>query len=327
MSLPHKVAVYLQHPQVRAWSFSSANREHFLSAYPGSNLVICQDSDSFKTALNDAEGAIVWHFKQDWFPLAPSLKWIATPAAGREYLHVEPPAGVRLFFGSFHGELIGETVLGLILGHCRGLFAATQIRDHPWPRKELTEVMRPLRGSHLVILGYGHIGRWISRLAKPFGARITGIRKQANPGSEQNSSDPVADAADRVISISDLESVLPDTDHLVLALPGGAGTELLLNARRLSMLPAHAAIYNIGRGNSIDEQVLAALLMKKKIAGAYLDVFAEEPLPVDSPLRQCSNAILLPHISAVAPNYLDLFIEELVQRLKNSSDIGIQPNL
>jgi phosphoglycerate dehydrogenase-like enzyme len=113
-----------------------------------------------------------------------------------------------------------------------------------------------------------------------------------------------------------LDTVLPAADHLVLALPGGAETDSLLDARRLSLLPPHAAIYNVGRGNAIDESALASALVAQAIAAAYLDVFAREPLPADSPLRSCPNAFLLPHISAIAPNYLDLFLRELAQRLK-----------
>jgi hypothetical protein len=119
-----KIVVLLRHAEVRAWTFSPENRQRFLAAYPDADIVICRDELELERALGDAEIAIVWRFNQDWFCRAPKLKWLATPAAGKEYLNVSPPVGVKMVFGSFHGELMGETVLALMLGHCRGLFAA-----------------------------------------------------------------------------------------------------------------------------------------------------------------------------------------------------------
>ena len=112
-----------------------------------------------------------------------------------------------------------------------------------------------------------------------------------------------------------LDRVLPDTDHLVLCLPASPGTEGILDDRRLQLLPAHAGIYNVGRGNAIDEQALASWLASHPLAAACLDVFREEPLAADSPLRSLPNCLLLPHLSAIAPDFLDLFVEELIPRL------------
>jgi phosphoglycerate dehydrogenase-like enzyme len=69
---------------------------------------------------------------------------------------------------------------------------------------------------------------------------------------------------------------------------------------------------NVGRGNAIDEEALAA----ENLAGAYLDVFSEEPLPGSSSLRQAPNVIIFPHASAIAPQYLDLFIDEFVGKFE-----------
>jgi phosphoglycerate dehydrogenase-like enzyme len=194
------------------------------------------------------------------------------------------------------------------------------MKGRVWPRRELCEVMTPLRGTHLVIVGFGNVGRWIGRLAKPFGVRITGIRKNACPFEDSpyldTGSGDFSASADSVLPVSLLDSVLPHADHLVLALPGGAQTDRLMDARRLALLPARAAIYNVGRGNAIDEPALVDALQRRKIAAAYLDVFAREPLPEESSLRSCPNTLLLPHVSAVGPNYLDLFIDELAARLK-----------
>ena len=86
------------------------------------------------------------------------------------------------------------------------------------------------------------------------------------------------------------------------------------DAEALAAIPRSAVLVNVGRGNAIDETALAERLEERRLAAAYLDVYRQEPLPDDSPLRTCGNALLMPHASAIAPNYLDLFVEEFIRR-------------
>ncbi|MCH7651734.1 MAG: D-2-hydroxyacid dehydrogenase, partial [Nitrospinae bacterium] len=76
-------------------------------------------------------------------------------------------------------------------------------------------------------------------------------------------------------------------------------------------------LYNVGRGNVIREADLVQALREKRIAGAYLDVFETEPLPESSELWDMENVLIQPHLSAASPHYLDLFVDELIPRLKN----------
>ena len=98
--------------------------------------------------------------------------------------------------------------------------------------------------------------------------------------------------------------------NLLCFLPSGPETDRLLDARRLALLNPSAFLCNFGRGNLVDETALAAALRAGRLGGALLDVFAEEPLPADSPLRSAPRCWLLPHASAFAPDYLDLYFEE-----------------
>jgi phosphoglycerate dehydrogenase-like enzyme len=239
-----------------------------------------------------------------------------TPAAGRDYFSVRPPPGVDLDYGAFHGELMAETVLAMMLAQTRGLPLAAGMRsaggviESEWPRAKFDRSARPLRGSHVVIAGFGNIGRWVARLAKPFGVRITGVRRE--PGERPES----FDSGDVLLPAERLDEVLPHADHLILTLPGGSATRHFLDERRLSLLPARAVVYNVGRGNAIDEVALVKALRAGGIAGAALDVFETEPLPLDSPLRDCPGVLLLPHAAAISPNYLDLFVGEFVGRYR-----------
>ncbi|MDR1744694.1 MAG: D-2-hydroxyacid dehydrogenase [Planctomycetota bacterium] len=266
---------------------------------------LCLDKDEVEVLLPRARAALVWAFHSRWSAVAAHLELVSTPAAGRELVHIDPRPGLRVCFGSFHGELMAETVAGMMLAFARGIRDCLLSGSAGWPRAEVGGAMRPVRGSHAVILGFGHIGKWIGKLLRPFGVRITGVNRadMTRPGYFTEE--------DRVIAIDRLEELLPAVDHLILALPGGGGTTGIIDARRLALLRPDAYLYNVGRGNAVDIDALAAALREGRIRGAGLDVYPEEPLPEDSPIRAAPNAMLLPHVSAFAPNYLDLYLDEL----------------
>jgi phosphoglycerate dehydrogenase-like enzyme len=115
------------------------------------------------------------------------------------------------------------------------------------------------------------------------------------------------------MSVTLLDAILPTVDHLILALPSDASTDKLIGARQLARLSRDAVIYNVGRGNSIDEQALADALASRKIRGACLDVFAEEPLTRKSPLSvDLPGLVRLPHSSAYGDMYMDFYVDEVI---------------
>ncbi len=305
------ISVWLTNPEIKSWNFSEDNRKKLEKVLPGTVVSFHSNSEAFKENLKDTDIALVWVFNQKWLKMAPKLKWIATPSAGKDFFTIDLPEGVIVTYGAFHGEIIAENVLGAMLGFTRRLFwVCRNQKKLVWPRKEIESYSNTLRRSHLVILGYGNIGKWIARLAKPFGIKITGIKRRII-----NLPD-FFDKNDKIITVENLDSVLPETDHLVIALPRDKSTDNIINKKRLNLLPKRAYIYNVGRGNAIDEIALANVLKNGKIRGAYLDVFKTEPLDINSPLRNCQNILITPHSSAIAPNLLDLFINEFVSRYK-----------
>jgi phosphoglycerate dehydrogenase-like enzyme len=303
-----RITVWLNSAEVACWDFSAENLEYLQHKIPQAVIIVCNSEAEFIQALPQTEIALTWNFKQQWFDIADSLYWIFTPAAGRDYFSIQPPEHVKVSHGSFHGELMAETVMAMILASCRGIIVAARDAEI-CSKPELSLTMRPLRGANLTILGFGAIGEWIGRLAKPFGVNITGIKRQ------MTSCPDYFDDDDTIVTVDKLNEVLPTTDHLVLVLPRNSGSELIINKQTLALLPPQAVIYNVGRGNAIDESALAEALVNKKIAGACLDVFATEPLPANSPLRNIENILLMPHSSAISPNYLSLFIDEFIAKI------------
>lgn len=280
------------------------------AAFPQAKVTWCRTKESFVRALPHTQVAVTWAFRQEWFARAPQLRCILSSAAGRDFFPLTPPPRVVVRQGSFHGPLMAETVLGLMLAFNRGILEAyrLQLKGKLWPREPLYEHMRLLRGSHAVIVGFGHIGATVGELLKPFGVRVTGVRR-----TPQKRAPRWFGKGDTVVSADRLDSVLPGADHLIIVLPSDTGTGRLFDAARLARLPRHAVIYNVGRGNCIDEAALAKALKSGALRGACLDVFADEPLTKASPLaRNLPGLVRLPHASAFAETYMDRFLDEVV---------------
>lgn len=308
------IAVFLRHQSVSCWQMTSAQGQRLEELMPGYRVVLCADEEDFVRQLSRARIAITWRCRQQWLDQASRLQILATPAAGKDYFTVTLPPGVVLLNGQFHGELMAETAVGAILALYRGILpAVSQYAAEPWPRTELSRRMRPLRGSHIGILGFGHIGQAIGGLLKPFGVRITGFRK--NP--QLPAPDWFVPGEDACFGPSELDRVLPALEHIVLTLPRSPDTDNILDARRLALLPRHASVSNFGRGNAIELPALLQALRTGQLSGAFLDVFPREPLDqADAELLSCPNLWHLPHLSAVADNYLDLFIRDFVRQYR-----------
>jgi phosphoglycerate dehydrogenase-like enzyme len=135
------------------------------------------------------------------------------------------------------------------------------------------------------LVGWGPVGQEIGRLLQAIGLQVVVVRRSSvgsGPGV-------------RSVSATALHEVLPLADWLVLACALTADTRGMIGARELALLPAHCGVVNISRGDVVDESALIDALRAGRLAGAYLDVFAKEPLPEDSPLWNLPNVIVTPH--------------------------------
>lgn len=307
---PKRVAVWLK-SEVSSFSLTPTQAERLRRALPGAMVTIYQDEMAFAEGLAIADMAIGWRFHQAWIDAAPDLRWLATPSAGKDYFQVTLRPGMRITYGAFQGLFIAETVAGMVLAESRGLLEAVrqQMAGDVWPRAAVAARQRRVRGTHAVIVGFGQIGEWVGRLLNPLGVRVTGVRRHPERGERPT----WMRAEDVLLPATRLDEVLPDADHVILVLPSSATTNGLFNASRLALLPPRAVLYNVGRGNAVDEAALIDALHQGRLRGACLDVFNHEPLPAGSPFCGVPNLYLMPHLSAVAPDYLDRYIEELSQ--------------
>lgn len=265
--------------------------------------------------LIDAEILVTWANAADNLKDAAkrmkNVKWIQSLAAGPNDVFaagfdrskVIVTTGVGL-----HDGPVAEHALGLLL---TGIRRFHEMRDSQlqskwpghlggsFPRSDFTT----LRNSRVLIWGYGSIAKKLTPYLTGLGANVKGIAR----------SHGVRNGVE-VFGEDKLPELLPETDALIMILPGSESTNNALNAERLKLLPKHAWLVNVGRGTSVDEDALADALEKGELAGAALDVFKTEPLPESSRLWKTPNLIVSPHAAGGRPEGCTELIADNLRR-------------
>lgn len=246
---------------------------------------------------------------------APKLRWVQTHFAGVDGIIDAPifKAGVMLTnTAGVHAINMGEYTLMMMLALAHRLpNAFHMMQQKRWSEDRLGMFMpAELRGATLGLIGYGQIGQEVARLAQAFGMNVIALRNSPPLGGGGTPSQRTGGEAEGVgndaitfMPRAQLHGLLQQSDFVVLVVPITPQTRRMIDATALAHMKPGAYLINIGRGDVVDEPALIDALRQRRIAGAALDVFHEEPLPDDSPLWQLDNVILTPHIAGVTPNY------------------------
>ncbi|MCX7788011.1 MAG: phosphoglycerate dehydrogenase [Spirochaetes bacterium] len=276
--------------------------------------------------IKDCEGLIVGNdtVNREVIESAPKLKIIHMHGTGVDAIDVDTATSRGIWVANVPGlnsNAVAELTLCFMLALGRKLLKHVEVvKEGKWER----EAGKEITGSIVGILGFGNVGRRIVELLRGFQATIIGY-------------DPWVDlewAKRENISLClDMEEVFKRADWLILSLPLNASTEKIVNHRTLSIMKSSAYIVNTARGGLIDEEALFQALESKQIAGAALDAFAKEPLPMDSILKE-TDALLTPHIAAstiesiervsmmVAKNVVDALIHGVCESAVNNSRLA-----
>ncbi|KAL2152837.1 hypothetical protein VTH82DRAFT_3992 [Thermothelomyces myriococcoides] len=268
--------------------------------------------------LLDAEVLVTWANSAANLSFAAQnlkqLRWIQSLAAGPNDVLAAgfDRSQVQVTTGSgLHDRTVAEHALGLLLNAARRFY---EMRDWqlqgkwpghlggPQPDRE-PGTFRTLRDARVLIWGYGNIARTLAPLLTALGAVVRGVAR--SPGVR---------GGVEVFGEDSLPRLLPETDALVMILPGDASTRHALNRDRLSLLPNHAWVVNVGRGSSVDEDALYDALQNDQIGGAALDVFEQEPLPEGNKLYGAKNLILSPHAAGGRPQGAEELIVDNLRR-------------
>ncbi len=274
---------------------------------PRVRVVRVTDRTTWLEEAPDAEVILGFRPLRDGAVGARRLGWVHALGAGVENLS-QDVAGTDIIVTNnhIHGDVIAEHVFALVLAHTRRLGEVFRCQEaHRWGG-ERDLIGKVLIGQTMGILGLGTIGRQVARRAAAFGMRVWGTKRRPEP----------VPAVERVLPPEGLDALLREAGVLVLTLPLTPATRGLLGDRELSLLPQGAFVVNVGRGDLLDEAALAAALREGRLAGAGLDVFAEEPLPPTSPLWGLPGVIVTPHIAGSFPGYMDAIVPLFCENLR-----------
>jgi len=190
-----------------------------------------------------------------------------------------------------HAQPLAEfCVMVMIAFHKKLPMVLRDQRRKHWERYAGTD----LRGQTLVIVGLGRVGREVARMGQAFGMRVIGVKRSLAGAT------PAELHLDVLYGADELPRALREAQNLVLIVPHTAETDGMIGARELAMLPNGAVFINIGRGSVVDEAALIAALQSGQLLGAGLDVFRDEPLPLENPLWEMENVIVSPHSASTS---------------------------
>ncbi|MBI2906703.1 MAG: D-2-hydroxyacid dehydrogenase [Chloroflexi bacterium] len=247
---------------------------------------------SLDSLLSEAEvafGVIMW--PKNIISRAPGLKWFHIGGTGIDrYVNSEIFDG-RITVTNSRGVLavpIAEYVMAFIFTLAKNIPRLRRAKlERRWERFDTIE----LAGGTLGIIGMGAIGTQVARMAKGVGMKVIATRRSANRHEHG------IGHVDEVYPRNDLLEMLAESDFLVLALPLTAETRKLVGEPELRAMKPTAHLINVSRGPIIDEPVLIRALQEGWIAGAGLDVFEKEPLPLESELWGMPNVIFSHHMA------------------------------
>jgi phosphoglycerate dehydrogenase-like enzyme len=239
---------------------------------------------------------------RDALPLLSQPKWVQSLYAGVETL-IDPSQRrdyVLTNARGVFGELMSEYVFGYLLAHEKKIFERYKAQQ---AKKYDRFESGWLRGKTLGLLGVGSIGAHLAMMAKNFGMQVWGYTAASETSTHVDRYFHPSRLRSTPVGLPQGEGILAfasGLDYLVVVLPRTNDTNNIVDAAVLNALPAHAVLINVGRGNAVDEPALVEALTQNKIAGAILDVTAQEPLPVEHPFWATPNLLLTFHTSAIS---------------------------
>jgi phosphoglycerate dehydrogenase-like enzyme len=258
--------------------------------------------EAFERAAAGADAVLMWSGTRDLLRevlrIAPRVRWVHSRSAGLDSVLfpelVESPVVLTNGRGVF-SQSLGEFAIGAALFFAKDFRRMVQSQEQGrWDPFDIVEI----RGQTMGIVGYGDIGRAVASRAKAMGMRVVAVRRRP----ELSADDP---EVDEVLPMTRIPDLLKQADYVTVAAPLAEGTRGLIGEAELGAMKPEAVIINIGRGPVIAEAALVQALQERRIRGAALDVFDEEPLAEGHPFYRLDNVLLSPHCADHTPTWLE----------------------
>lgn len=288
---------------------SDKHRTAIQTIAPKAQLQVFASIEEAEDALTETDILLTYgeDLTPEWIDKSSNLKWIQVISAGLERLPFEPIAKRGILVTNargIHAVPMSEYVMGMVLSIVRRFPQFLELqKNSQWDRSIRIE---EAEGKTIGILGAGAIGAAIAEKAKSFGMHTLGM----------NTSGRSMAHFDEMVPRSDMDKVLTESDFVVVIVPLTPDTIQMIGERELRLMKPTAWLFNIARGDVVEEKALVRALNEEWIGGAVLDVFAEEPLPEEHPLWQAKNCLLTPHISARSPKYMERAMHIFFQNLQ-----------
>ena len=263
-------------------------KSYLTADYPDVNFVAAVEEDEVGDFIEKADVLAAMRISDSLLSRAKNLKWIQCMITGTDFITKLPAFQARkdiILTSSrgIHGPQMAEMAIMLMIAMNRQFPRIIRNQDRrvwdPWPA-------RLLYGKKVAILGVGAIGRTIAHRCKAFNMTVYGI----NPSRRD------LDVLDAYFGMDELLKATAEVDYFICVAPSKPDNQKLLNAEFFARMKPDAFFINIGRGDTVDEDALFKVLKDRKIAGAALDTFQQEPLPEDHPFWGMDNVIITPHI-------------------------------
>ncbi|MBI4305017.1 MAG: D-2-hydroxyacid dehydrogenase [Chloroflexi bacterium] len=271
------------------------------------------DRESLKKRMSDIQVLVIsglWH--NSLLDNASRLRWIQSIGAGFDQFPIDElkKRGIRLSRSyGVNRYAVAEHAFALILGLTRHLHQARDNqRMHVYRGliSDLAEREDELGGKTLGIIGLGHIGARVAEIGKAFRMRV--IATKRNPTRHTGT-------VDLLLGTDGLQTLLRESDFVVLNCPLTLETRGIMNASTIALMKPSAYLINVARGACVDEAALLEALKTRRIAGAGLDHFVDDPLPPSSPFWDLDNVIITPHTAGETRRYEENVIDILIENL------------
>ena len=290
--------------------------EDLRATFPDVTFQAAPSVEEQKLHIKDAD-VFFGHPSREVFLAADRLRWIQFQSTGIDRITSVPEIidsdVVLTNCRGPHANAMADHVLGMIITFAHRLHELWEDQKaRRWDRPKYDERVMELSGQTMGILALGDIGTAVARRAHAFGMEVYSVDTRPVPAPPE---------VREVWGSERLEDLLKISDWFVVASPLTSETRGLIDRRRIGLLKPGAHVIVISRGGIVDETALAEALRSGRLAGAGLDVTAEEPLPPDNPLWDLENVLLTPHASALTPGLWEarrqIFKENLRRFLAN----------
>ena len=269
--------------------------------FPDIDFVLAELAEDVEREVRDAE-VVFGYLTGSQFQTARKLRWIQSPDAGVEKLFQELPdiADTDVAVTNARGAgapQIGEHAVALMLMFSRGLDRLMRLqRERRWDIEYGLSIVRMLAGRTVGIIGFGHSGREIAWRCRALGTDVLAVDRHYVDGKPM---------VQEVWKLDRLGELLERSDFVVVTVPQTPDTENMIGAEELARMKPTAYLIATSRGRIVEHEELVDALKHRRIAGAGLDVLAEEPLPPDDELWDLDNVVITPHVAGNSPELYD----------------------